>query len=68
MKYDLFKYRNRLSAQWTRLYKYFEESVMDGSDEEEEDPYLVIYDTIMEINTLIREFDQMVEDLGLNKK
>ena len=65
MRYELFKYRNRLSAQWTRLYEYFEAEVPE--DQEEEDPYLVIYDTIMEINKLIREFDQMVEDLGLNK-
>lgn len=67
MKLELFKYRNRLSAYGRKLYGYFEESVMDGSDEEEENPYLVIYDASMEVNKLIREFDQLIEDLGLNK-
>ena len=65
MKLELFKYRNRLSAYGRKLYNYFEESVMD--DEEEENPYLVIYDASMEVNKLIREFDQLIEDLGLNK-
>ena len=66
MRYELNKYRNKLSAHGRKLYGYFEESVMDGSDEEE-NPYLVIYDASMEVNKLIREFDELIEDLGLNK-
>ena len=65
MKYELFTYRNRLSAYGRKLFNYFEEC--DMQNEEEESPYLVIYDASMEVNKLIREFDQLIEDLGLNK-
>jgi hypothetical protein len=35
--------------------------------EDEENPYLVIYEASMEVSKLIREFDELIEDLGLNK-
>ena len=65
MKYELFKYRNKLSAYGRKLYEYFNEN--DQDDENEENPYLVIYDASMEVNKLIRELDELIEDLGLNK-
>lgn len=66
MKFELFKYRGKLSAHGRKLYAYFEESVRDD-EEEEENPYQVIYDASMEVNKLIQEFDALLEDLGLNK-
>lgn len=62
MKYELFKYRNRLSAYGRKLYE-----KLNQDDENEENPYLVIYDASMEVNKLIRELDELIEDLGLNK-
>lgn len=66
MSYETNKFRNQLSAYGRKLYEYFNES--DRDDENEENPYLVIYDASMEVSRLIAEFDQLCEDLEIFKK
>jgi hypothetical protein len=66
MKFELFEYRNKLSAHGRKLFEYFQAEVPENP-EDEENPYLVIYEASMEVSKLIREFDELIEDLGLNK-
>lgn len=65
MKLEIAKFRSKLSTHGRQLYEYFTGELKE--EDEEENPYLVIYDASMEVNKLLRELDELIEDLGLNK-
>lgn len=65
MKLEIAKFRSKLSTHGRQLYEYFTGNIKE--EDEGDDPLLVIYDASMEVSRLIRELDELIEDLGLNK-